>query len=139
MLPTTLNWMSFRSLFQAKQTKTASDMHVFEHYCSSIMGNKERCPVAELDLLLGHFFKDITKSNGEDYEPDSPTAFTNQHLKQKGYSLDIITAKEFETSRQALHWQLEESNFAARGNVKSQMPLIQYHLRRKKSFSEVLN
>ena len=29
----------------------------------------------ELDKLLSRFFKDITKENGEEYEPSSPTSF----------------------------------------------------------------
>lgn len=47
-------------------------------------------PVVELDLLLGQFFKAITKVRL--YEPDSLTGFQqsiNRYLQQKGYSLDI--------------------------------------------------
>lgn len=46
-------------------------MRVWERYCKLI--GKSRAiasiPISELDIILGHFFKDITKTDGQDYEP----------------------------------------------------------------------
>ena len=84
--------------------KTASDMRVFERYCKTI--NEERAiettPVEELDVLLG---KDVPKLNGDNYEPDSLTAFQrsiNRHIQLKRSDIDNIKDRSFATSRAIL-------------------------------------
>ena len=48
----------------------------------------------ELNRLVGHFFVSLKKKNGEDYEPNSLTAFQrsiDRHLREKGVEVSIIT------------------------------------------------
>ena len=65
--------------------KATSDLRVFERYCSNINETRdvENIPFNELNIVLGHFFKDMRKKNSDEYEPDSLTAFQrsiNRHL-----------------------------------------------------------
>ena len=73
---------------------TVSDMKIFERYCKQVKEERaiETIPKSELDCLLGHFFKDVTKTNGENYEPDTLTAIQrslNRYLRKKGSNFDI--------------------------------------------------
>ena len=55
----------------------------------------EKIPSNELDIVLGHIFKDIRKKNGDEYEPDSLTAFQssiNRNL-QRGYMPKLLQIK----------------------------------------------
>ena len=59
----------------------------------------------QLDQLLGYFFKDITKKDGQPYEPDSLTSFHrsfNRYLSHKGTKLDLISDRAFAQSRATL-------------------------------------
>ena len=56
--------------------KTSSDMKCFYRFLGEI--NKKNVqildlPPEELDHLLGKFFKDVRKINGEEYEPNTLT------------------------------------------------------------------
>ena len=56
----------------------------------------------ELDVLLG---KDVPKLNGDNYEPDSLTAFQrsiNRHIQLKRSDIDNIKDRSFATSRAIL-------------------------------------
>ena len=57
--------------------KTLSDMRIWERYCEQVGETRkmEKIPIEELDRLLGHFFKDVKKQDGQEYEPDSLTSF----------------------------------------------------------------
>jgi len=47
--------------------------------------NVMKIPAATLDKLLGKFFKDVCKQNGDEYEPDSISSFQKsiqRHLKE---------------------------------------------------------
>ena len=48
-----------------------------------------------LDRILGNFFKDITKKDGQESESD---AFQFSFLRHKGASFNIIEDRAFETS-----------------------------------------
>ena len=84
--------------------KTISDIKIFERYCKQVKEERaiENIPEIELDCFLGLFFKDITKTNGENYEPDTLTGIhrsLNRYLHQKGSTIDIIADRAFQTSR----------------------------------------
>lgn len=88
-------------------TKTASDLRVLQRYCDEVKEKRaiETIPVKELDILLGHFFKEVKKVNGHDYEPDTLTGFhrsISRYLKEKGVNYDIIADREFHISRATL-------------------------------------
>ena len=57
--------------------KTNSDIRALKRFCSTIDETREpeTMTAKELDKLLSRFFKDITKENGEEYEPSSLTSF----------------------------------------------------------------
>ena len=87
--------------------KTASDLKVWDRFCSNIDEKKrmEDIPPNELDTLLGYFFKDIKKENGSSYEPDYLTSFHRsfgRYLCLKKVPFDILFDKEFVTSRSTL-------------------------------------
>ena len=87
--------------------KTQSDMRVWERFCQQKGETRkmENIPVEQLDQLLGYFFKDITKKDGQPYEPDSLTSFHrsfNRYLSHKGTKLDLISDRAFAQSRATL-------------------------------------
>ena len=57
--------------------KTKSDMRALKRFCSTIDETREpeTKTAKELYKLFSRFFKDITKENGEEYEPSSLTSF----------------------------------------------------------------
>ena len=65
----------------------------------------ENLPAAELDHLLGKFFMNIRKKNGQEYEPDSISGIQRsiqRYLSEKGSSFNILKDKDFEKSRKVL-------------------------------------
>jgi len=87
--------------------KTLSDMRIWERYCEQVGEARkiEEIPIQELDRLLGHFFKDVKKQDGQEYEPDSLTSFQrsfNRYLSQKGATFNIIVDRAFAMSRETL-------------------------------------
>ena len=63
-------------------SKTRSDLNVWNKWCATI--EKSRIFLLELNRLLSHFFVSLKKKNGEDYEPNSLTAFQksiDRHLR----------------------------------------------------------
>ena len=57
--------------------KTRSDLNVWNKWCATVNEHRkvEDIPAKELNRLLSHFFVSLKKKNGEDYEPNSLTAF----------------------------------------------------------------
>ena len=67
--------------------KTRSDLNVWNKWCATVNEHRkvEDIPAKELTLK---------KKNGEDYEPNSMTAFQrsiDRHLREKGVEVSIIT------------------------------------------------
>ena len=76
--------------------KTRSDLNVWNKWCATVNEHRkvEDIPAKELNRLLSHFFVSLKKKNGEDYEPNSLTAFQrriDRHLREKGVEVSIIT------------------------------------------------
>jgi len=87
--------------------KTRSDLNVWKRWCNSVQEQRELqvLPSAELNRLLSHFFKTVTKANGEEYEPGTLTSFQrsiDRHLRDVGQTRSILRDPEFEGSRQVL-------------------------------------
>lgn len=77
----------------------------------------------ELDKLLSRFFKDITKENGEEYEPSTLTSFRRsfqRYFSEKKLPFKIFEDDEFSRSRQVLATKrksLVQSGFGNKPNV----------------------
>ena len=55
----------------------------------------------ELNSVLGQFYAELKKINGEDYQPESLAvmqASLDRHLKEKGYTLSIVRDPQFHSS-----------------------------------------
>ena len=61
--------------------KTKSDIRALKRFCSTIDETREpeTMTAKELDKLLSRFFKDITKENGEEYEPSTAEVTLRQN------------------------------------------------------------
>ena len=73
--------------------KTTSDLNVWNKWCATVNEHR-KVEAKELNRLLSHFFVSLKKKNGEDYEPNSLTAFQrsiDRHLREKGVEVGIIT------------------------------------------------
>ena len=75
--------------------KTRSDLNVWNKWCATVNEHRkvENIPAKELNRLLSHFFVSLKKKNGEDYEPNSLTAFQrsiDRHLREKGVEVRHI-------------------------------------------------
>jgi hypothetical protein len=87
--------------------KTKSDLNIWFRWCKTVNEKRklEEISVEELNSLLGHFFINIKKQNGEEYEPNSLTSLQSsidRHLREAGRMYSILFDREFETSRKAL-------------------------------------
>ena len=59
----------------------------------------------ELNTVLGQFYAELKKKNGEDYEPESLAvmqASLDRHLKEKGFALSIVRDPQFLSSNKIL-------------------------------------
>ena len=89
----------------AKKTKT--DLNVWKRWCSSIGEAREleNIPPSELDRLLCHFFINIKKQDGTEFEPSTLTSFQRsfgRHLRDLGKPYCLFNDKEFAQSRATL-------------------------------------
>jgi integrase len=99
--------------------KTSSDMKCFYRYLEDI--NKKdiqilNLPPNELDHLLGKFFKDVKKINGEEYEPSSLTGLQRsiqRFLSDSGSKINILKDDEFAFSRKVL--EAKRKNLVVQG------------------------
>ena len=75
--------------------KTRSDLNVWNKWCATVNEHRkvEDIPAKELNR---HFFVSLKKKNGEDYEPNSFTAFQrsiDRHLREKYYNTFNTTVR----------------------------------------------
>ena len=81
----------------------------------------------ELDAILQHFYAEVKKKNGDDYEPNSlcsMQAGIDRYLKDKKYKHSIIRDDEFATSRSVLEGKarvLRENGKGKRPNKASSL------------------
>ena len=81
--------------------KTKYEWKKFEAFCQQqVNGNLNimDIPAAALDKLLGKFFKDVRKQNGDEYEPDSISSFqrsVQRHLKELKLPFNILQDEDF--------------------------------------------
>ena len=105
--------------------KTKSDIRALKRFCSTIDETREpeTMTAKELDKLLSRFFKDITKENGEEYEPSSLTSFQRsfqRYFSEKKLPFNIFEDDEFSRSRQVLaakRKSLVQSGFGNKPNA----------------------
>ena len=70
------------------------------------VGNKRN-----LDHVLGCFYSEVRKKNGQDYEPDCLRVMQGsfqRHLNEKKTNINILTDPEFEDSRRILEGKARE-------------------------------
>ena len=120
--------LNFSSSFRSSPTWTLQNRHfqtwVWERYCEQVGETRkvEKIPVEELDWILGHFFQDIKKQDGQECEPDSLTFHRS--------SIDIWSKKEpLSTSYLTEHLPCSVKPLPLKGNScvqwakeRSQMP-----------------
>lgn len=87
--------------------KTKSDLNVWNRWCSSIGEAREiqNIPPSELDRLLCHFFINVRKQDGTEFEPGTLTSFQRsfgRHLRDVGKQYCLFNDKEFAKSRVTL-------------------------------------
>ena len=105
--------------------KTKSDIRALKRFCSTIDETREpeTMTAKELDKLLSRFFKDITKENGEEYEPSSLTSFQRsfrRYFSEKKLPFNIFEDDQFSRSRQVLpakQKSLVQSGFGNKPNA----------------------
>jgi hypothetical protein len=100
--------------------KTKSDLNIWFRWCKTVNEKRklEEISVEELNSLLGHFFINIKKQNGEEYEPNSLTSLQSsidRHLREAGRMYSILFDREFETSRKALEAKRKELRREGKG------------------------
>ena len=81
--------------------------------------NVMNIPAATRDKLLGKFFKDVRKQNGDGYEPDSISSFQKsiqRHLKELKLPFNILQDEEFHCSREVLAAKRKNLVKQERGN-----------------------
>ena len=102
--------------------KTASDMKCFYRFLEEI--NKPNIQILdlapeELDHLLGKFFKNIKKVNGEEYEPSSLTGMQRsiqRFLSDSRSKMNILKDDEFALSRKVLEAKRKNLVEQGKGN-----------------------
>ena len=108
--------------------KTLSDMRVWEQYCEQVGETRkmETISVGELDRILGHFFKDIKKQDGQECEPDSLTfrRSFNRYLKQNGTTFNIILDRAFAMSCETLAAKRKQLHSMGNGQKPNASKLI---------------
>ncbi|PFX19780.1 hypothetical protein AWC38_SpisGene15814 [Stylophora pistillata] len=82
-------------------------MRALRRFCSTIDETREpeTMTAKELDKLLSRFFKDITKENGEEYEPSTLASFQRsfqRYFSEKKLPFNTFEDDEFSRSRQVL-------------------------------------
>ena len=88
--------------------KTSSDMKCFYRFHGEINKTNVQIldlPPEELDHLLGKFFKDVRKINGEEYEPSTLTGLQRsiqRFLSDSGSKMNILKDDEFAFSRKLI-------------------------------------
>ena len=84
------------------------------------MRKLDEIPEDKLDDILCRFYAEITKQNGDEYEPDSLAVVQgslDRHLKNNGKSYSILRDRRFAKSRQQLNAkakQLREKGYGKR-------------------------
>ena len=89
----------------------------------------ENISPGDLNLVLGQFYVELEKINGEDYQPESLAvmqASLDRHLKEKGYTLSIARDPQFHSSNKMLRGKatkLHEEGKGSRPNVSKALEL----------------
>ena len=79
-----------------------------------------KLPPTDLNIILIYFFMNIKKLNGEDYEPNSLTAFMNgfqRILFINGSSLNLRRDDQFEMTRKVLQSRRKQLTDMGKGNT----------------------
>ena len=109
--------------------KTVNDLRILNTYLDSL-GEKrsiEEIPYEELCPLLCKFFKNVKKSDGNDYEPTTVRGFLSsfdRHLRQYDYGYSIVFNPEFTTVREVLHEKLVSLKREGKGTLPNQVDTI---------------
>ena len=92
---------------QNTKSSTKTWINVFKAWATSrnILPELSLFTPADLNDILRRFYYEVRKENGNEYEPDSlrvMLASLNRHLIECKYPKSLISAPEFQTSRDVL-------------------------------------
>ena len=81
----------------------------------------------EVDRVLQHFFAELKKQDGSDYEPDSLRTMLgalDRHFRNAGHEFRIIKDKEFAECRQVLNGKAIELREQGKGKRKNKADIV---------------
>ena len=84
-------------------------------------------PPDELEKILQHFYAELVKNDGTDYEPESlrvMIACLDRHLKEHGATYSILKDRCFETSRKVLEGKAIELRRQGKGKQKMKADVV---------------
>ena len=102
--------------------KPSSDMKCFYRFLAKINKTNVQIldlPSEELDHLLGKFFEQVRKINGEEYEPSTLTGLQTsiqRFLSDSGSKMNILKDDEFAFSRKVLKAKCKNLAVQGKGN-----------------------
>ena len=99
--------------------KMQSDLYVFYRWAKTVNETRtiENIPEKELDKVLAHFFLNVRKTNGDEYEPDTLTSMLrcfDRFLRAKEKHYSILTDRQFTKVREALSSKAKQSSLTER-------------------------
>ena len=106
-----------------RTTKTWLNTYISWAKLRSQRQDIENLSPRELNSVLGQFYAELKKINGEDYQPESLAvmqASLDRHLKEKGYTLSIVRDPQFHSSNKILRGKatkLREEGKGSRPNA----------------------
>ena len=122
--------------------KTSTDMKCFYRFLGEINTDTNvqilDLPPEELDHLLGKFFKDVRKNNGEEYEPSTLTGLQRGiqgFLPDSGSKMNILKDDEFAFSPKVLEAKRKNLVVQGKGNRPNAIRSLNDKRRRRQVFS----
>ena len=114
--------------------KNKLDWQRFDAYCQGKMMSCfdiTNIPAPDLEKLLCSFFKDLTKNDGSDYEPDTVSSFQKsiqRHITEQKLPFNILKDDVFSRSRSVFASERKSLVTEGRGNKPNASHIINIFL-----------